>query len=283
MTISVVVNTLNSQKYLDPCLTSVAGADEIVVCDMHSTDQTLEIAARHGCRIVFHEPTGFVEPARNFAIGQATGEWILVVDSDEIIPPALWDYLVAYAARPDAAEALRIPRKNIALGRFLWCRYPTQLIRFFRRGCVDWPAVVHIAPTVDGRMDSISPQRLDLAIIHYNYDSIEQCIARMNTYTSLEVEKFRRRGEKFSAWKMILRSVNELFKRMIHRRGYRDGMHGVVFVGISVFYQFLAMAKLWEAELRDRERASAPGPVAPTSAPAPTEMVNPSQKTVTTN
>ncbi|MCC7203547.1 MAG: glycosyltransferase family 2 protein [Phycisphaeraceae bacterium] len=280
MRISVVINTLNSEKYLDQCLASVAGADEIVVCDMHSTDQTLEIAARHGCRIVLHERTGYVEPARNFAIRQATGDWILVVDSDEVIPAALWDHLVAYAARPDAAEALRIPRKNLALARFLWCWYPSYITRFFRRGCVDWPHLVHVAPTVAGRVDHISRRRLDLAIIHYNYDSIEQCIARMNTYTTLEVERFRGRGEKFSAWKMLLRSVNEFHKRMIHLRGYRDGMHGVIFVGISVFYQFLAMAKLWEAELRDRERVSTPELGAPTSVSSATETANQPSQTV---
>jgi len=283
MRISVVINTLNSEKYLDQCLASVAGADEIVICDMHSTDRTLEIAARHGCRIVLHERTGYVEPARNFAIRQATGDWILVVDSDEVIPPALWDHLVAYAARPDAAEALRIPRKNLALGRFLWCWYPSYITRFFRRGCVDWPHVVHIAPIVAGRVGRIDRRRLDLAIIHYNYDSIEQCIAKMNTYTTLEVERFRQRGERFSAWKMLLRSVNEFHKRMIHLRGYRDGMHGVVFVGISVFYQFLAMAKLWEAELRDRERVLTPGRGAEASAPPAAGTPSQSPRKVTAN
>lgn len=102
MKISVVVNTFNSERFLDRCLSSVDGFDEIVLCDMHSTDSTISIAERHGCRIVYHERTGFVEPARNYAISQAANEWVLVLDSDEVIPAALKDYLYRFAetARP---------------------------------------------------------------------------------------------------------------------------------------------------------------------------------------
>lgn len=86
MKISVVINTFNSERFLDACLKSVATFDEIVLCDMHSTDQTCAIAEKYGCRIVYHERTGFVEPARNYAIAQASNEWVLVLDSDEVVP-----------------------------------------------------------------------------------------------------------------------------------------------------------------------------------------------------
>ncbi|MCC7409158.1 MAG: glycosyltransferase family 2 protein [Phycisphaeraceae bacterium] len=275
MSISVVIHTLNSERYLEQCLGSVRGADEIIICDMHSTDRTLEIAARYGCRIIHHPRLNHVSPARNFAIGHAKCDWVFVVDSDEVTPPELWDYLVRYTADPDAADALRIPRKNFALGRFLWCWYPTLLIRFWRRGCADWsPPRVHSVPKINGRIDSIDPRRTELAILHYNFDSIEQYIAQMNKYTTLEIEKFRLRGEKFSALKMIGRGVCEFFKLLICRRGYRDGVHGLVFIAFSAFYQFLAMAKLWEAELRDRERAATCDPNAPPADPpaAPTPV-----------
>ena len=102
MKISVVVNTFNSERFLDRCLSSVDGFDEIVLCDMHSTDSTISIAERHGCRIVYHERTGFVEPARNYAISQAANEWVLVLDSDEVIPAALKDYLYRFAETAEA-------------------------------------------------------------------------------------------------------------------------------------------------------------------------------------
>ncbi|MCC7409159.1 MAG: glycosyltransferase family 2 protein [Phycisphaeraceae bacterium] len=275
MSISVVIHTLNAEKYLDECLRSVAGADEIIVCDMHSTDRTVPIAEAHGCRIIHHEPAGYADPARNFAIGHAKSDWILVLDADEIVPGELWEYLERHASGPDPGEALRIPRRNFALGRPLWCWYPTRLVRFFRRGCVDWPARVHGVPRVAGRIKSISHRRLDLALIHYNYDSIEDYISRLNKYTTLEVEKFRQRGEKFTLTKMIWRSFYEFCKLLIYRRGYRDGMHGLVFTVLTMFYQFVAMAKLWEAELRDRRRAAAMEPAAPLPAAPPAAMPTP--------
>src|SRR5574344_1325839 len=99
-TISVVINTLNAERLLDKCLESVKDADEIVICDMHSEDKTIEIAQRHNCKIVYHERTGIVEPARNWAMEQATGDWILVLDADEIVKPELWQYLRNYANNP---------------------------------------------------------------------------------------------------------------------------------------------------------------------------------------
>ncbi len=93
MKISVVIQTLNSEKFLERVLQSVKAFDEIVICDMYSTDKTIEIAERYNCKIVFHEKTNYCEPARNFAIQAASHEWVLVVDSDEIVPDALRKYL----------------------------------------------------------------------------------------------------------------------------------------------------------------------------------------------
>ena len=131
MKISVVVNTFNSERFLDRCLSSVDGFDEIVLCDMHSTDSTISIAERHGCRIVYHERTGFVEPARNYAISQAANEWVLVLDSDEVIPAALKDYLYRFA---ETAEA----RGYAALNRFMPVRSSRAVSSRFPPVAVSW-------------------------------------------------------------------------------------------------------------------------------------------------
>src|ERR1043166_1643983 len=87
--ISVVVNTLNEEKNLPACLESVRWASDIVVVDMHSNDRTAEIATKAGCRVFQFERTGYVEPARNFAIAQAKHPWVLVLDADERVSPGL--------------------------------------------------------------------------------------------------------------------------------------------------------------------------------------------------
>ena len=112
-TISVVINTLNAQRLLDDVLESVKDADEIIICDMHSEDETIEIAQRHKCKIFYHERTGIVELARNWAMEQASGDWILVLDADEIVTPELWKYLREYANNPKKnRNACYIPRET---------------------------------------------------------------------------------------------------------------------------------------------------------------------------
>src|SRR5438876_8216512 len=93
--LSAVVNTFNEEAHLPACLESLRWASEIVVVDMHSEDRTAEIAAAFGCRVFQHERTGYVEPARNFAIQQAKNSWVLVVDADERASPGLASWAAA--------------------------------------------------------------------------------------------------------------------------------------------------------------------------------------------
>lgn len=114
MSISVIINTHNDSAHLDRVLESVKDFDEIVVCDMESTDETVAIAKARGCRVLTF-PKGnhtCYEPACNFAIHQARSEWVLVVDADEIVPSALRRYLYHYVNGHNPASGLYIPRRN---------------------------------------------------------------------------------------------------------------------------------------------------------------------------
>ena len=117
MKISVVIQTYNSEQFLERVLNSVKEFDEIVVCDMYSTDRTIEIARKFDCKIVYHKKTDFCEPARNFAIHSATYDWVLVVDSDEIVPADLKDYLYTLLREQRAIGGVWIPRKNYLMGK----------------------------------------------------------------------------------------------------------------------------------------------------------------------
>lgn len=116
--ISVVINTYNAERYLAECLEAVKDFDEIVVCDMESTDRTVEIAQRYGCKIVTYPKGDCVsaEPARTFAIQSASSEWVLVVDSDEIITPELRKYLYERTQADDGVKGLYIARLNKIFG-----------------------------------------------------------------------------------------------------------------------------------------------------------------------
>ena len=150
--ISVVINTYNAEQYLEQVLDAVKDFDETLICDMESTDRTVEIARRRGCRIVTFPKGNHVcaEPARTFAIQSAAFHWVLVVDADEIVTPQLRDYLYKRIATGDCPEGLYIPRRNMLLGRYERGFAQDHQLRFFIREGTTWPPYVHTFPTVQG-------------------------------------------------------------------------------------------------------------------------------------
>ena len=187
--ITAVVHTYNAARYLEQTLESLRPFDEVLVCDMYSTDETIAIAERFGCRIIYHEYTGGVpEPARNWALHQARNEWVLAVDADEVVPSPLCDYLHRLAAQEDVDGAY-IARKNYFMGRFMHASYPDYILRFFRQSKTYWPTTIHSLPTVDGRVVYLPRRRKDLAFIHLNDPGLRAHIEKMNLYTDNEVER----------------------------------------------------------------------------------------------
>ena len=175
--ISVVINTYNNEKILRDCLESVKEFDEIVICDMYSEDKTLEIAREYNCKIVMHEKVGFVEPARNFAISQATHEWVLVVDTDEKITAELRNYLYSFIENPKDVTAIRLPRLNCAWGKPLQILYPDYIVRFLKKDAVNWPSFVHATPELKyGERIDLDKNHKECAIVHQYANSISDIL-----------------------------------------------------------------------------------------------------------
>lgn len=253
--ISVVVHTYNSEKYLERCLESVKSCQEIIVCDQHSTDRTVEIAYRYGSKVIYHKHIGFADPARNFALSYASQEWVLVLDSDEEVPPELLEHLRELAQTlPEDITSVLIPRKNLYLGEVLWITYPNYLLRFFKNGAVEFSEKVHAPPIIKkGKAYQIKKNRKKLSIIHHNYEAIESWIKKMNVYTNLEQEKYREKGIKFSAGLLFSSSIGEFVKKYVFKGGFKQGWYGFVFSSLFAVYKFIAAVKLWEVEFKERK------------------------------
>ena len=246
--ISVVINTYNAQKYLTQVLETAKSFDEIVVCDMESTDDTVAIAQRYGCTIVTF-PKGdckSAEPARTFAIQSATSDWVLVVDADELIPQALHDYLYDFIQHPDDIRGLYIPRKNYTMNTFLPSSYPDYQLRFFIREGTIWPPYVHTFPTVQGKLDHLPQSRKDLAFRHLD-DSTHATIVRLNNYTENEVEK--KAGKHVTLFKMVFSPLNRFFKLYFLKGGIFYGIPGYVQAMCSAIYKFTVLCKLYEKQI----------------------------------
>ncbi len=191
MSLSVVINTRNAAETLEEALESVKFADEIVIMDMESNDDTVKIASQYTDKIFTHPKVGFVEPARNAAIAKSTKEWILILDADEVVPETLATILVLISRNehPDfqSIDCLKISRKNIIFGDWVqsagW--WPDYLIRFFKRHAVTWPETIHAVPEVSGTISQL-PAEEKYALIHNNYTSVSQFVQRLNKYTSIQ-------------------------------------------------------------------------------------------------
>jgi len=248
--ISVVINTYNAEQYLVQVLDAVKDFDETLICDMESTDRTVEIARRRGCRIVTFPKGNHVcaEPARTFAIQSAAFHWVLVVDADEIVTPQLRDYLYKRIATGDCPEGLYIPRRNMLLGRYERGFAQDHQLRFFIREETTWPPYVHTFPTVQGRTEKIPANDDGICLLHLCDETVGQITAKNNRYSDGEVEK--RANRHYSVWALMLKPAWKFFSELVLRGGFRDGTRGVIKAGLKATYQFTLIAKIIEKRLR---------------------------------
>ena len=244
--ISVVINTYNAQRYLAEVLESVKDFDEVLVCDMESTDDTLHIAEASRCRVVTF-PKGnlqIVEPAREFAIHQATFPWVLVVDADELVTPELHEFLYRHIRREHPADGIYIPRKNRLMGRFMHGYFPDYNLRFFRQTVTTWPPVIHAQPKVYGSLLYIPRQQKKLAIDHLDDRSIQARLMKINLYTEYEIEKSKDRH--YGILSFVYRPMARFIKCYLLKGGFLDGVPGLLFAWLEAVQQFVILAKLYE-------------------------------------
>lgn len=249
--ITAIINTRNAEQYLQEVIDHLKVFDSIIVCDMDSTDSTLQIAKRNGCRILTYKNCGYAEPARNYALKSADTDWVFFVDADEIIPKELSQYLIEKAASPEDVRGISIPRKNMMLDAWNRSTYPDYQLRFLHKDSSEWPAHIHSQPKVNGKIEFIPKERTDLAMIHIA-PSVAEIMERLNRYTTAELE--RRPGEKASLWKMIFKPWSRFFKSYILKGGFRRGINGYFSAKADANYKFYLYAKMYEAALKKQNK-----------------------------
>ena len=244
--ISVVINTYNAEQHLARVLDAVKGFDEVLVCDMESTDATVEIARQNGCRVVTFPKANHksAEPARTFAIQSASSPWVLVVDADELVTPQLREVLYQHIGTPDCAAGLYIPRLNQFMGKTMKCAYPDYQLRFFIREGTEWPPYVHTFPKVNGPLAYLPKERKDLALVHLANDSVRTILDKDNRYSDNDVQK--KAGRKWGAGALLYRPFWRFCKCYVLEGGWRDGVHGLIYAGLKGIYQFMLVSKMIE-------------------------------------
>jgi len=241
-TLSVVVITLNEERRIAGCLAAVAWADEIIVVDSGSSDDTVAIAHGQGARVITRPFTTYAEQ-KNAALAAATGDWILSLDADERVPPELAAELRAAIADPGDAVGFLILRREHMLGQWIdhgsWG--PAYKLRLARRGRGRWRGAVHETLQVDG-----PTRRLHSPLLHETNYTIGDIVRKTNRYTTLEAQEAHAAGVRSSLWRMALYPPLLFLYSLIVRGGWRDGMAGFVLAALAAHYTFLKRAKLWE-------------------------------------
>ena len=244
----MVVQTKNAAETLESCLKSVSFADELIVVDMQSSDATRDIAKEFTENVDITDDVGYVEPARNFALEKATGDWILLVDADEVISKSLQEKITSIVNSETDVACYFLPRKNIIFGKWVkdagW--WPDMQPRLFRAGALKWEDKIHSQPSIKGITDEFSKEE-SLAIIHSNYKTVSDFIDRLNRYTSITSE-FDDGNELPNTSKLVSNYRSELLNRMFKKGGIDGGYRSTLLSLLQANYELVVAAKRWEKE-----------------------------------
>jgi glycosyltransferase involved in cell wall biosynthesis len=263
MQISVVINTLNEESNIAACIQSVSGlAEEILVCDMQSNDDTVRIAKNCGARVLSHERTGFVEPARHFAISQASGEWVLVLDADERLCSPLKEKLLE-AVSDNSCNVVCFWSLYWFFGGWVYHGgfFNGNWSRFFRKSAYldtysSQEEFVHGNFRNVRRSGKVLRLPRTCYIEHYAYPTIEKYITKtLGIYARIEAGQILDAGRKFSLLRMLWEPLKECAGRFVIRQGFRDGMRGFVLASLYAGFRFVVWANVWFLGI-EREKKS---------------------------
>jgi len=245
--LSAVIITFNEEEHLEKCLTSLQSvADEIVVVDSFSTDQTQDICAQFNVRLIEQAFLGHKEQ-KNFAVEQARYDYILSLDGDEALSDKLKDSILE-VKNNWTHDGYFFNRKNNFCGRWIqysdW--YPDKKLRLFKKDSGSWQGINPHDTYVlhEGKTKTWLTGDLH----HWIYRSISEYNQKVEKYSSISALEYHNMGRKSSAWKMIFRPSWAFFKAYFLRLGFLDGFYGFVICVQTAHGTFLKYAKLKELQ-----------------------------------
>lgn len=252
--ITAVVIVRNEEKNIADCLELLAWADEIIVIDQSSTDRTVEIAKGFTKNVHVTEPKNICNPDRDYGIGLARTEWILLVEADERITPELRAELIGAVSGAGAADIYFMPVKTFFDGKWIktcgW--YPSFIPRLFRKGSIKFGSEIH----TNGEFLSDRKAYLKNDLMHYSYNSIDDWLLKFGRYTTqIAADDYRsgkRPGPVNALRDLALRPLYFFILKYVFKQGYRDGWRGL-FISLSSALT-VAMAYFKLIEVHENEK-----------------------------
>ena len=239
--LSAVLITRNAAHQLADCLASVAFCDEIIVVDSGSDDATAEIAAQHGARVIQSEWRGF-GPQKQFAVEQASHDWVLCIDADERVSEGLRESIRAALSAPTSVAGYRFARCNRFMGRYLRHGegYPDWSLRLLDRRHARWSDdAVHERVIARGEVGTLQGD-----LQHESAESLEAYLGKQNRYSTLAAEEALASGKRATVMHLLFSPLLRFVKFYFLRLGLLDGLPGLVHILVGCGASFAKYAKM---------------------------------------
>ena len=248
--VTVTVITKNEAEALADALKSVAWADELVVIDAESTDDTVKIAREFTGRVYVRKWNGYVDQ-KNHAASLASHEWILSLDADERVTRELASEIQGLMKGEPSCDGYRLPRVSFYMGR--WIRttdmYPDYQLRLYNRRKARWEGpYVHESVRTDGPVGYLKSE-----LQHHPYRDLSEHLTRMDRYTTLAAQQMHAQGRRATVAQMLFHPKLAFLRNYILKGGFKDGRAGLIISIVNSYYVFLKFAKLWELQRKTND------------------------------
>ncbi len=238
--LTAVVLSHNEDAHLSRCLSSLKFADQLLVIDDSSTDDTRAVAASFSARVVSHPLNSNFSAQRNFALSQIRSGWVLFVDADEVVSSPL-RFAITSAVGKLGINGYFIPRED-----FLWGRALThgdnrvELLRLARKGSGHWFGKVHESWLIRGPVG-----RLSFPLLHYPHPTVAEFVSHIDRYSTIRAGELHHESVRVNIFSVILFPLGKFLHLYLIKLGFLDGMPGLISALMMSFYSFLVRAKLY--------------------------------------
>ncbi|HUQ84979.1 MAG TPA: glycosyltransferase family 2 protein [Candidatus Limnocylindrales bacterium] len=241
--ISAIIITKNEEKSLKRSLRSLSWCDEVIVIDDDSTDDTVKIAEKLGAKVYKRSLDGDFSAQRNFGLQKAKNDWVLFIDADEEVSPALWFEIMQHTNSPsDKYSGYFIKRQDVIWGRLL--KYGEtgnkKFLRLAKKNSGKWEGVVHEKWNVVGMTAT-----LNNPLMHYPHVTIENFLHEINLYTDIRAKELYDKKVRTSSFLIIIYPLAKFIQNYFLKQGFRDGVPGLLLALMMSLHSFLVRSKLW--------------------------------------
>lgn len=251
VSLTAIVLTHNEERHLPDCLASLRWAPHLLVFDSLSTDGTQAVAQTAGAQFL-QRPFDSYAGQRDAALQAASTEWVLFVDADERVPPALAEEVLSVLPRPEAGWW--IPRHNYLFGRLTlhagW--YPDYQLRLVRRALARYDPARPVHELV--LLDSPLPAgHLRAPFIHLNYEHVSEFIAKQKAYAAYDATRLQLEGVRARPRHLVLQPLRQFYWRLITLAGWRAGWHGLRLSLLMAYFEWEKYRQLWRRQSAARQ------------------------------